>query len=128
MFATTISGNLTAAPELKITESGRAMADFDVAVNRRRQAGDGTYVDAPTTFIAVRAFGQLAENMALLGKGRAVIVTGELATDEWVGSDGKKRTKNKILASTAGPDFTRARIAEDVDDTLYQPKAEPEVE
>lgn len=119
MFTTTISGNLTAEPELKTTQEGRVMVDFDVAVNRRRKSADGQYVDAPTTFIAVRAFGQLAENLARLGKGRAVLVTGDLVTDEWT-TDGQKRTKNKILASAAGPDFTRARIAEGINETLYE--------
>lgn len=122
MFTTTISGNLTADPDLKVTQEGRAMVDFDVAVNRRSQGADGQYTDAPTTFISVRAFGSLAENLALLSKGRAVLVSGELVTDEWVGQDGQKRAKNKILAKAAGPDFTRARIAQDVDQTLYQPK------
>ena len=125
MFTTTISGNLTAQPELKTTQEGRTMVDFDVAVNRRRKTSDGQYVDAPTTFIAVRAFGQLAENLALLGKGRAVLITGELVTDEWT-ADGQKRTKDKILATAAGPDFTRARITENANETLYQPKPDNE--
>lgn len=102
----TAQGRLTADVTLTDSTANKALADFDIAINHRRRTGEGRE-DAPTTFLSVRATGRLAENLATLTKGQAVIVVGDLVTDEWTARDsGEKRRKNKLLATAAGPDYT----------------------
>jgi len=120
-FDATVSGNLTGAPELKTSKAGRSILDFDLAINRRRRNPEtNEWEDAPATFVSVRAFDKLAENLALLSKGRAVIVTGEIVTEEWTTNRDEKRSKIKLLATAGGPDFTRAHLVDNLDTALYQ--------
>lgn len=110
----TVTGRLTSKPQLRTSKSGRPVADFDLAVNhRRREAGE--WEDAPATFLSVRALGQLAENLALLEKGRPVMIIGDLVTDEWTSERDEKRTKTKIIASAGGVDLTTARVSGAID-------------
>lgn len=103
----TAQGRLTAAIELTYTSTNKPQADFDIAVNHRRRNTAGEWEDAPTTFLTVRAFGHLAENIATLPKGSPLLIVGDLVTDEWTTRDsGEKRRKTKILASAGGPDYT----------------------
>lgn len=103
----TVQGRLTTGIDLTYTSTNKPQADFDIAVNHRRRNTAGEWEDAPTTFLTVRALGRLAENIATLPKGHAVIIVGDLVTDEWTARDsGEKRRKTKVLASAGGPDFT----------------------
>lgn len=105
----TITGRLTAAPELKTTKSGRSLIDFDVAVNRRRMT-DGEWQNAPTTFFSVRAFDKLAENLSQLGKGRPVLIAGDLVTDSWTTERDEVRTKIKLIAEAGGIDLSGSTV------------------
>lgn len=68
-----IAGNLTADPELRITNSGTPVCEFTVAVNRRRSATDAA------DFIRVVVFGDDAENVSnYKAKGHSVKVQGRL--------------------------------------------------
>lgn len=95
----TVSGNLTADPELRFTPSGVAVASFTVAFTPRRfdrQANE--WVDGETTFMPVTLFRELAENTAeSLTKGARVIVTGQLVTERWE-KDGQPRSAVKVMA------------------------------
>jgi single-strand DNA-binding protein len=69
----TITGNLTADPELKFTPNGAAVANFRIAVTTRIRDGN-TWRDGETSFFRVNAWRQLAQH-----------VTGSLsrATGRW---------------------------------------------
>lgn len=102
----TVQARITVDVALTYTSTNKAQADFDVAVNHRRRNAAGDWEDAPTTFLTVRAFARLAENLATLTKGQAVLLVGDLVTDEWENRDGEKRRKTKLLLTAGGPDYT----------------------
>jgi single-strand DNA-binding protein len=89
----TITGNLTADPELRWTPSGKAVVNFTVADNHFRKNQDGTFEQTGTTFIRCQAWNHLAEQIADRGgKGDKVSVTGTLKQRDYDDRDGNKRT------------------------------------
>lgn len=101
--STTIVGNLTGDPELRFTNSGKAVASFSVAVNRRWTGADGSEQEE-TSFFDVVAWDRLGENIAeSLGKGDRVIVDGRLSQRSWETDAGEKRYKIEIQADEVAP-------------------------
>lgn len=99
----TIVGNITDDPELRFTPAGKAVANFTVAVNRRKKQGN-EWVDELEGFFNCHAWGDMAENVAeSLHKGSRVIVTGRLQQRSWETQDGSKRTSVEIQVLDAGP-------------------------
>jgi len=92
-------GNLTRDPELRYIQSGTAVLDLGLAVNRRVKGSDGTWGDE-AAFIDVTVWGKQAENCAeYLSKGRPVFVEGHLQFDQWEDKKtGDKRSKLKVTA------------------------------
>lgn len=75
----TMTGNLTADPELKFTREGSARCGFRIACGERKKNEQGEWVDGDTTFINVTTWRNLAENVAeSLVKGDTVTVVGRL--------------------------------------------------
>lgn len=90
----TITGNLTALPELRTTPSGKNVANFTVAVNSRRNG------EQETTFFRVTAWDKLAENCKhYLQKGSKVLVIGAVGCDSYKTSDGTFRAALTVNAS-----------------------------
>jgi single-strand DNA-binding protein len=99
----TITGNLTADPELKFTANGAAVANFRVAVTSRVRDGD-TWRDGDTSFYRVTAWRDLATNLAdSLGKGDRVLVVGQLRQRSWETPEGDQRTVTEVTAEEVGP-------------------------
>lgn len=90
-------GNLTRDPEMRSTQSGVAVCNFTIAVNRRfRNAQTG---QQETDFLNVIAWRQLAELCAkYLAKGREVAIAGSIQTRTYEAKDGSKRTTFDIVA------------------------------
>lgn len=90
-------GNLTKDPEMRSTQSGVAVCNFTIAVNRRfRNPQTG---QQETDFLNVIAWRQLAELCSkYLAKGRKVAVTGSIQTRQYEAKDGSKRTAWDIVA------------------------------
>lgn len=90
-------GNLTKDPEMRSTQSGVAVCNLTIAVNRRfRNAQTG---QQETDFLNVIAWRQLAELCSkYLVKGRKVAVTGSIQTRTYEAKDGSKRTAWDIVA------------------------------
>lgn len=98
----TIIGNLTREPELRFTNTGKAVAHLSVAVNRRYQQGGEWKSDA--SFFEVRAWGELGENIcSTLSQGNRVVVTGRLEQRSWEAEDGTKRSTIEIVADDVAP-------------------------
>jgi single-strand DNA-binding protein len=98
-----IVGNLTGDPEMRFTPSGAAVANFNVAVNRRKKNGD-RWDDELEGFFRCTAWKDLAENVSeSLFKGARVIVTGRLQQRSWDDNDGTKRSAVEILVDDVGP-------------------------
>ncbi|TDH47933.1 single-stranded DNA-binding protein [Mycobacterium eburneum] len=100
----TISGNVTADPELRFTPSGKAVANFTVAdTPRYLDEASGQWKDGEPLFQRVVAWGDLAENIAeTLARGAAVIVTGRLNQKSFQNSEGEKKTYTEIRAEDIG--------------------------
>lgn len=92
----TIMGRLTAAPELKVTESGTSVLRFCVAVERAyTPKGQERQVD----FINVVAWRQTAEFIDRnFGKGQMIAVEGSIQTRKYQDSQGISRTAFEIVA------------------------------
>lgn len=91
-----ITGNLTAEPELRATRSGTAVLNFRIASNYSRKK-DGEWVSVPN-FVGCVVLGARAEPLSrLLGKGDRVAIQGQLRYREWE-HEGQKRSIIEILA------------------------------
>lgn len=91
-------GNLTKDPELRYTNSGVAVTDLRLAVNRVQYQKDGQRKES-TDFIPIVVFAKSAEAAATyLRKGSPVFVEGRLQTREWTANDGQKRSVLEVVA------------------------------
>lgn len=82
-------GRLTADPELKTTSSGIECCNFTVAVDRYAKKGE----EKQTDFINCTAWRQNAAFLCkYFGKGRKVVLDGELQTRPYEDKNGNKRT------------------------------------
>lgn len=102
-----VVGNTTKQPEIKFTNSGKAVANFSVAVNKKR--GETEY----TSYYDITAWGDLAENIANIPKGTRVIVVGQLNQERFE-SNGQKRSAVVIVADAVGEDLRFAKGGERV--------------
>jgi len=86
----TLLGRLTADPDIRYTPAGTPVTSFSMAVNRKYRRGDSEEVQDAVTFVPVRVYGKTAEHAGqYLGKGRTVLVDGELRSSEWQDQEGK---------------------------------------
>jgi single-strand DNA-binding protein len=99
----TITGNLTADPELKFTSGGAAVANFRIAVTTRVRDGEG-WRDGETSFFRVNAWRQLAQHVTdSLGKGDRAVVIGRLKSRSWETPQGEQRSVVEIDADEVAP-------------------------
>lgn len=90
----TMTGRLTAAPELKMTVNGVAVCSFTLAVKRPR-------VKDETDFISCIVWRQSAEYLTKYGaKGNMVAVTGALTTRKWQDKDGNNRINYEVTCDS----------------------------
>lgn len=100
-----INGNLATDVRHRVTASGRHMAEFRLASNRRWTDRGGQQRES-TSFLAVRCFGPLADNItSSLRKGDAALVAGRFEVEE-IERDGHRYRDMVVLASAAGPDLS----------------------
>ncbi|MFU0824524.1 single-stranded DNA-binding protein [Clostridium sp.] len=89
-------GRLTKDPELRFTPgTGRAVASFTLAVNRRFKSQGQPDAD----FIPIVVWGKTAENTAnYVSKGRLVGVSGSIQTRSYEAKDGTRRYVTEVVA------------------------------
>ena len=91
-------GNVGQDPELRYTPDGNPVANFSIAVNRRRRVGD-EYKDE-TEWFNIVCFSRTAENVnQYLTKGQKVYVEGRFQSSEFVGQDGNQRKSFEVIAN-----------------------------
>jgi single-strand DNA-binding protein len=91
-----LMGNLTRDPDLKYTQSGTAVVNVGIAVNRKWKSQSGEQKEE-VCFVDLTAWGRTAEVMAqYLQKGSPLFVDGRLQLDQWE-SEGQKRSKLKVV-------------------------------
>ncbi|MEV0764152.1 single-stranded DNA-binding protein [Nocardia sp. NPDC050435] len=102
----TVIGNLTAAPELRFTPAGAAVASFTVASTPRVFDRDArAWKDGPALYMRCNLWREAAENLADtdLPKGARVIVSGRLKQRSYETREGEKRTVVELDVDEVGP-------------------------
>lgn len=90
-------GRMTKAPELRRTGNGKAVATFNLAVNRNFKTGDGQEAD----FLNIVTWGKVAENTAnYCNKGSLVSVDGRLQTRNYENNQGQRVYVTEIVADS----------------------------
>lgn len=85
-----IYGRLTSDPEVRYTRDGKAIASFNIAVQKNRDEAD---------FFPVTAYERTAELIEkYLAKGRSIIIVGKLVQDKWTTKEGQNRSRTSIVA------------------------------
>lgn len=97
-----ILGNLARDPEVRYTQSGRAVATFTVAASN-------TYVDSATNetkeqtaFVNCVAWGKLGEAVGNYRKGNRLFVEGRIQTRSYEDSNGQKKYVTEVIAGFVG--------------------------
>lgn len=126
----TFIGRLTMDPEVKTTSSGKALINFSLAVERDYKNADGS---RPVDFIPCIAWDPVASIITrFTHKGDKIGITGRFESDNYMDSNGNKKTFYRILINQvdliqakseskpqeAAPVAPRKQIepAEDIDD------------
>ena len=103
MADVTFTGNLTAAPEMKFSNAGKAFANFTVAENYRKRNQSGEWEDSGTAFWRVTVFGYQAEAVAdTLDKGMKVVVQGRGELREYTTKEGAQGKSLECVANHVG--------------------------
>ena len=90
----TITGRLTANPELKTTPNGVSVCSFTLAVKR-------PHTKDVTDFIPCQVWRQGAEYLTTYGaKGNLVAAVGALTTRKWQDSNGNNRVNYDVLCDS----------------------------
>lgn len=109
MNSTVIEGNLTEDPELRFTPSGKAVASFRVAVNRRWLDKAANEWKQEVAFFKVKVWGQAGENVTeSLAKGDAVVIAGRMDEERWKTQDGQNRSILVLVADSVGASLRNA--------------------
>lgn len=94
-----LTGRLTAAPELKTTQSGVTVTAFCVAVDRRFKAQDG---NREADFVNCVAWRNTAEFICkYFGKGDMIAVVGAIQTRKYKDKDGNNRVAFEVIVNEA---------------------------
>ena len=91
-----LSGRLASDVELRTTQSGKSVAQFRLAVNRRK-GKDGKQ---ETDFLPIVVWDKLADLCSkYLAKGSGAAVAGAIQTRSYTAQDGSKRYVTEIIAN-----------------------------
>lgn len=93
----TLAGRLTADPELRRTQSGIAVASFNLAVDQDYKAQNGERGVDFIPIVAWRGTAEFAEKY--FEKGQMAIVSGRLTSRRYEDKNGNKRTAYEVVAS-----------------------------
>lgn len=89
-------GRLVKDPEIRYTQSGKAVSSFTLAIDRPFRDENG---NKATDFIPVVAWGKTAEVCSkYLTKGRQTAVMGRIQTRSYTADDGSRRYVTEVLA------------------------------
>ena len=93
-------GRLGADPEVRYTNTGTPVANFNIATSSSYTDKSGEKTER-TEWHRIVAFGKLGEICGeYLAKGKQVYIEGRLQTRDWEDRDGNKRKTTEIVANT----------------------------
>lgn len=91
-----LMGRITAAPELKKTQSGISLVNFSIAVDRAYRSGS----ERQTDFINIVAWRQTADFICnYFKKGQMIAIEGSIQTRPYEDKNGNKRTAFEVVAN-----------------------------
>lgn len=91
-------GRLTKDPDLRYTSTGKAVANFTIAVNRPFTTQNG---EREADFVNCVIWNKAAENLAnYMSKGQLIGVDGNIQTRSFDGQDGKRVFITEVLAGS----------------------------
>jgi len=123
-----LTGNLTADPELRYTQTGQARTRFNIAVDRQYRDREGK-LQRETTFVPIVVWGPQAETCAnYLQKGRMVAVDGRLRIDTFETQEGERRKIVEVVAQRVEFLGPRPEGIEAEEEPIEGPGPEPEEE
>ena len=95
-------GNVGRDPELRFTQSGTAVCDFSLAVNRRWTDRGSNERREETTWFKITVWGTQAESVnQYVQKGRQVLVIADrIQASAYMGNDGEPRASLEVTART----------------------------
>lgn len=96
-----ILGNLTRDPEVRYTQSGKAVATFNVAATNTFTSSDGETKEQ-TAFINCVAWGKTGEAVGNCKKGERLLVNGRIQTRSYDTQDGQKRYVTEVVSDFVG--------------------------
>ena len=90
-------GRLTKDPEIKYTQSGKAVASFTLAVDRRKSASGEKQAD----FISCVAWEKTAETIGnYCSRGQQIAVEGRIQSRSYDAQDGSKRYVTEVVVQS----------------------------
>ena len=93
-------GRLGADPEVRYTNTGTPVANFNMATSTNFTDKSGEKTER-TEWHRIVAFGKLGEICGeYLAKGKQIYIEGRLHTRDWEDRDGNKRKTTEIVANT----------------------------
>ena len=100
-----LTGRLTDDPELRYTQSGKAVASMRIAENDSRyNEQTREWENTNVLFVTVSVWEQLGERAAQsLGKGDSVFLNGKFMTRQWQDKDGNNRSTIEFTAREVRP-------------------------
>lgn len=106
----TVIGNLTADPELRFTQAGKAVANFTVASTPRTfDKASNQWKDGEALFMRCNIWGQPSEHVTeSLTRGARVIVSGRLKQRSFETAQGERRTVVELEVDEIGPSLRYA--------------------
>jgi single-strand DNA-binding protein len=123
-----MEGRLVDDPELRYTQSGKAVVNVRVVANNRIQDKvTGEWKDGDSIFLTATCWDTMAENVAeCLPKGALVTLSGRLRQREWDDKEGAKHTVYEVSLDSIGPSlrWDRAQVARKV--TRTAPEGAPQ--
>lgn len=101
MNSVQLMGNLARDPEVRYTQSGKAVATFNVAATNTFTSSDGEAKEQ-TAFINCVAWGKLGEAVGNYRKGNRLFVEGRIQTRSYETQDGQKKYVTEVIAGFVG--------------------------
>jgi len=117
-----LTGRLTADPELRQTSTGKNVATFTIAVQKRSKPREG---EPDADFLRITTWGASAKYAHdYLLKGRLIACDGRVQTRRWQDQSGANRESMEIVADNVYALERRKEIVKNVDNDNYDPFGE----
>ena len=122
-------GRLAQDPDVRYTQGGKAVASFNIAVNR---FGGGSAQKESADFIPIVAWEKLAEICGNnISKGSKILVEGRLQIRSYEAQDGQKKRITEVVAQSVeflGDKRNKSENNSDVDYNSFGSEVFPEEE